>query len=90
MTVGGGGGLFRSAAVLTSIEIGRVPVPPVVLAVRPLVSAVMLFGLVEEFGKRPDVRGSCLRQLPFAPGSRVWISWSSQPFPSGSSNEANE
>jgi hypothetical protein len=24
------------------------------------------------------------------PGSRVWISWSSQQFPSGSSNEANE
>ena len=37
VAVGGGGGLLRNAAALTRAQIGRVPVPPVVLGVRLLI-----------------------------------------------------
>src|SRR5215207_698125 len=68
VAVGGGGGLLRTAAVLTRAQVGRVPVPPVVLGVRPLVVAVVLFRLVEELCKGCDVHGSCSRHHPLAAG----------------------
>ena len=40
--------------------------------------------LVEEPCQGCNVHGLWSRQVPLAAGSRVWISWSSQPFPSGS------
>ena len=43
----GGGGFLRTAAVLTSIQVGRVPVPPVMLGVRLLVAAVVLLRLMQ-------------------------------------------
>src|ERR1044071_1009320 len=60
--------LLRTAAVLTRAHVGRVPVPPVVLCVRLLVVAVVLFRLVEEFCKGCDIHSSCSRQLPLATG----------------------
>ena len=68
VAVGGGGGLLRTAAVLTRAQVGRVPVPPVMLGVRLLVVAVVLLRLVEELGKGCHVRGSCSRRFPFAAG----------------------
>ena len=68
VAVGGGGGLLRTAAVLTRAQVGRVPVPPVVLGVRLLVVVVVLRRLAEELCKGCDVRGSCSRQLPLAAG----------------------
>ena len=65
---GGGGGLRGTAAVLTRTHVGRVPIPPVMFGVRLLVVTVMLLRLVEEFGKRCDVHGSCWLLLPFAAG----------------------
>src|SRR5205823_5791167 len=66
VAVGGGGGLPRTAAVLTRAQVGRVPVPPVVLGVRLLGAVVPLRRLAEEFGKGCDVRGPCPRHLPLA------------------------
>src|SRR5437868_14691534 len=68
VAVGGGGCLLQTAAVLTGAQVGRVPVPPVVLGVRPLVVAMVLFRLVEQLCKGCDVHGSCSRQLPLAAG----------------------
>src|SRR4029453_9385827 len=68
VAIGGGGRLFRTAAVLTRAQIGRVPVPPVMRAVRLLVVAVMLFRLAEELCKGCDIHGLCSRRLPFAAG----------------------
>src|SRR5262249_17384742 len=66
VVVGGGGGLIRTAAVLTRAQVGRVPVPPLMLGVRLLVVAVALLRLAEEICKGCDVYGSCSRQLPLA------------------------
>src|ERR1044071_5310678 len=66
VAVGGGACLLRTAAVLTRAQVGRVPVPPVMLGMRLLVVAVMLFRLVEEFCKGRNGRGLCLRRLPLA------------------------
>ena len=90
VALGGRGGLLWRAPALASVHVRRVPIPPVMLGMRLLVLAVVLLRLVEEFGKGCNVHGLCSRQLPFAAGKPLLISWSSQPFPSGSSNEANE
>src|SRR5215475_10323775 len=60
--------LLRTAAVLARAQVGRVPVPPVVLGMRLLVVVVVLRCLVEEFCKSRDVLGSCSRRLPLAAG----------------------
>src|SRR5271154_1957917 len=69
VAVGGGGCLPRTAAVLTRTQVGRVPVPPVVLGVRLLVVVVVLRRLAEKLGQGCDIHGWCARQLPFAAGS---------------------
>src|ERR1700678_1892645 len=69
VAVGGGGCLPRTASVLTRAQVGRVPVPPVVLGVRLLVVTVVLRRLAEKLGQSCDVHGWCARHLPFAAGS---------------------
>ena len=68
VAIGGDYRFLRTAAVLTRAQVGRIPVPPMMLGVRLLVLAVVLLRLVEEFCKSGNVRGRCLRQLPFAAG----------------------
>ena len=68
VAVGGGCRLLRTAAVLTRAQVGRVPVPPVVLGVRLLVAVVVLRRLAEELCKGRHVHGCCSRRLPFATG----------------------
>src|SRR5262245_16504594 len=68
VAVGGCGCLLRSAAVLTCAQVGRVPVPPVVLSVRLLVLVVVLCRLAEQLRKGCDVRGACSRRLPLPAG----------------------
>ena len=68
IAVGGGRGLLRTAAVLTRAEVRRVPVPPVMLAVRALVPAVVLLRFVEEFCEGRDVRSLRSRRRPLATG----------------------
>lgn len=60
--------LLRTAAALTGAQVGRVPVPPVVLGVRLLVVAVAFLRLAEEFCKVCDIHGSRSRQLLFTAG----------------------
>ncbi len=60
--------LSRTASLLTRAQVGRVPVPPVVLSVRTLVVAVVLLRLVEELCKGCDVHSFCSRHLPLAAG----------------------
>ncbi len=60
VAIGGGGCLLRTAAVLTRAQIGRVPVPPVMLGVRRLVVVVVLSRFAEELGKGGDVHGLSL------------------------------
>jgi hypothetical protein len=67
-TVGCGGGLLRTAAVLPRAQVGRVPVPPVMLDVRILEAAVVFRRLVEEVGEGCHVRGSSSRRFPLAAG----------------------
>ena len=50
-----GGGLLRTATILTRAQVGRIPVPPMVLNVHLLVIAMVLLRLVEELGKGCDV-----------------------------------
>src|SRR5688572_8056667 len=64
VVVSAGRRCFWTAAVLTSVQIGRVPVPPVVLSVRFLEEVVTLCRLVKKFCKCFDVRGLCSRRLP--------------------------
>jgi hypothetical protein len=54
--VGGGRCFLRIATVLTSAQVGSVPIPPVMLDVRLLEAIVVLSCLVQEFCKRGDVR----------------------------------
>src|SRR4051794_22871529 len=68
VSVGGGGGLLRAAAVLTRGQEGGVPVPPVVLGVRPLVIAVVLLGFPEELRKGLGIGGLCPCRRPLAAG----------------------
>src|SRR5687767_8899824 len=60
--------LFRTAAVLTRAQVGRVPVPPVVLGVRLLEAAMVFRRLAKELSKACDVRRVCSRRLPLATG----------------------
>ena len=55
VAVGGGKSFLRTFAVQTRAQVGSVPVPPIVLAVRLLVVAVILLRFVKQFGKRGDV-----------------------------------
>src|SRR5437764_14449820 len=68
VTVGGGGRVLRTAAVLTCTQIWRVPVPPVMFGVRFLVVVVVLRRFAEKFCKRRDVSNSRSLLLPFAAG----------------------
>ena len=68
VAIGGGGCVHRTAAVLTRIQVGRIPVPPMVPGVRFLVFAMVLLCLVQQLGKSCDVDRSCLRRFPFAAG----------------------
>src|SRR5262245_8442766 len=68
VAVGSGGGLFRTAAVLTGAQVGSIPIPPVVFGVRLLVVSVVLLSLAEELCKGREIRGLRLRKLPFASG----------------------
>ena len=49
VAVGGGCRFLRTTPVLTRAQIGRVPIPPIMRAVRLLVVAVVLLRLVKEF-----------------------------------------
>ena len=60
VTIRGGGCFLRAAAVLTRIQVGRIPVPPVMLGVRYLVMVVVQSRLMEELGKGGDVHGLIL------------------------------
>src|SRR5438093_6896376 len=60
--VGGGRRLLRIAAALTRAQVGRVPVPPVVLGVRLLVVVVVLRCLAEQPCHRCHVPAWCLGQ----------------------------
>src|SRR5436190_5781640 len=62
--VGGDGCLRRTAAVLTRVQVGRVPVPPVMFGVRLLVVVVVLRRFAEELCKGCNVHGCA----PFAAG----------------------
>ena len=79
------GCLVGSPAALARDDVGGVPPRPVVLRSGRLVRAVVLLCLSQKLRQRRDVQAASPR-----PGSRVLISWSSQPLPSGSLNEAHE
>src|SRR5215813_10257956 len=64
-TCGGGGFLWRTS-MLASVDIGRIPVPPVMLGVRLLVVVVVLSRFAEELCKGGDVHGSRSLLIPFA------------------------
>ncbi len=68
VTIGGGGCLFRTAAVLTRVQVRHVPIPPMMLAVGLLVLAVVFLRLAQDLGESCDFHGSCSRRLPFAAG----------------------
>src|SRR5689334_17556291 len=70
VTVRGDRRVVRTATTLTCMQIGRVPIPPVVFGVRFLVIAVVLFGFAQEFGKICYVQRTPARLLPF----RAWKS----------------
>jgi hypothetical protein len=55
----GGGGLRRTAAVLTRTHVWRVPVRQVMFGVRLFLVVVVLRRFEEELCKRRDVHGSC-------------------------------
>jgi hypothetical protein len=64
----GSGRFLRRTSTLASVDIGRTPVPPVVLGMGLLVVVVVLGRFTEELCKGRDVHGSCSRLLPFAAG----------------------
>jgi hypothetical protein len=68
VAVGNGGGFRRTATILTRVQVGRVPVPPVMFGVRFLVVAVVFLGFAEEFCKSSYIHSVGLRLLPFATG----------------------
>src|SRR5258707_1049927 len=57
VAAGGVGGLFRRAPVLARVQIGGIPVPPVVSGVGLLVWVVVLGRLVQELGQIRDLHG---------------------------------
>src|SRR5260370_40781282 len=64
VAIGGGGCLFRTAPVLTRAQVRRVPVPPIMRAVRLLVAAVVLLRLLKKLCYRRHVCG----RFPFPTG----------------------
>ena len=68
VTIGGGCCLLWIAAALTCAEIGRVPVPPVVLGVRLLEMVVVLSRLEEERCQGCNIHALWSRQVPLAAG----------------------
>ena len=50
MAAGGRCRLLRIITIQTRVQVRRIPVPPIVLSVRLLVRAVVLFRLVQELG----------------------------------------
>jgi hypothetical protein len=85
-----GGGLRRTAAVLTRTHVWRVPSPTSDVRVRLFVVVVVLRRFAEDLCKGREVHGSRAFYFHSRPGRREVTSWSSQRFPSGSSNDANE
>src|SRR5580658_9118963 len=61
VTVGGDGGLLRTAAILPRAQIGRVPVPPVVFVVCVFEVPMVLRRLVKESRKGRDLLDLRLR-----------------------------
>jgi hypothetical protein len=49
VSIGGGRGFLRTLAVLTRAQVRRVPIPPMMLAVRFLVGAMMLLSFPQNF-----------------------------------------
>src|SRR5512132_1102086 len=68
VAIGGGCCLLWIAAALTRAQIGRVPVPPVMLGVRLLEAVVVLCRLVEEPCQGCNIHGLWSRQVPLAAG----------------------
>ena len=64
VAIGGGGGFLGRAAVLTRAQIGRVPIPPIMLGVRYFVLMVVQSCFMEKLRKGGNVHG--LSFLPFA------------------------
>jgi hypothetical protein len=52
VAIGSGGGLLRTATVLTRVQVRRVPIPPVMFGVRLLVLTVVFLRIAEELCKR--------------------------------------
>ena len=52
VTVSGSGCILRAAAVLTRVQVRRVPIPPVMFGVRLLVLTVVFLRIAEELCKR--------------------------------------
>ena len=50
--VSGSGCILRAAAVLTRVQVRRVPIPPVMFGVRLLVLTVVFLRIAEELCKR--------------------------------------
>jgi len=78
------GCLVGSSSTLTGDDVGGVPLRPVVLRSPRLIPAV---ALPAAFRSSVNVGTSRLNPRP---GNRVFTSWSNQPFPSGSVNDAHE
>jgi hypothetical protein len=68
ISVRSGGCLLRGTAILTRVQVRRVPIPPVMFGVRLLVLTMVFLRIAEELCKSCDVHGVCLRRLPFAAG----------------------
>jgi hypothetical protein len=68
VAIGGGCCLLWIVAALTRAQIGRVPVPPLMLDVRLLEAAVALCRLTEEPCQGCNVHGLWSRQVPLAAG----------------------
>src|SRR6266516_7885222 len=80
VAVGGDGCLLWTAAVPTRVQVGRVPVRPVMFGVRLLVVVVVLRRFAEELCKGCDVHGcapfaagKARRDLLEQPAIPVWI-----------------
>jgi hypothetical protein len=58
VTICGSGGLLGAAAILPGGQVGRVPIPPVMFAVRLLVGVVVLRRFVEKLCQRSHVHSS--------------------------------
>ena len=68
VSIGGSRGVLRIAAVLTRVQVRRVPIPPVMRGMRLLVLTMMLPCFVQELCEGCNILGLYLRRLPFATG----------------------